>query len=568
MSGGEWAVFDRGGELACLPVIKTAARALFVGDGERVRRGRVWMLCGADYSALLPDARKGAAEINIEELWRAAAGKSLTPEELARCGGKTKPAEILSVLQAALDNPAYFRRGGGRFVPAPEEVLIKIRHALRRRAEESEEENRILAQLKSGPPPPEIKRQCGALLNGDDKNGVLYRAVKKAAGGARQIPEWLVQTGICAGAEECWRRLFEHCWPPRPEGVVSPPPDLPPSPARAFSIDEAGTFEVDDAFSVRRESDGSFIIGVHIAVPALDFALFADDDYGSRRLVSVYLSAEKYPMLPSPHLSAYSLLEGGMRPALSLLVRFNPESGEMGGAETRLESVNIVRNYTPEDFDGGAPGEFAGEYKVLSEFAAVLPSLPPRERTDFRIFESPPRVVCLPRRPSGLLVEKLMRFANTEWAKLLAGKGGLFRVNGATFMRPDAKRPYAWTTSPLRRFADLANQRLLLYALGLAPRPRIRWRELAREFSSQHTKARRFQNITERHWILRAVESLPSGAVLPGRRGKDGKVRLSDYPLGGSVAGGAAKKLPPDTPVKVRVLEINLFNQSARFELV
>ncbi|MBE8158004.1 MAG: RNB domain-containing ribonuclease [Betaproteobacteria bacterium] len=562
----QWAVFDRGGELACLPVQKFGERALLLDGGIRARRGCVWLVGGEDYSALLPAAAVRAAAGDIELLWRAAAGEILTAEELARRAGKTEISGVLEILQTALNNPAYFRRGGGgKFVPAKEEVLKKVRVAMHRRAEAAEEENRILAQLESGAPPPEIRQQCGALLAGEEKNGVLYRAIKKAAGGDRQIPEWFVKTGICAGAGECWRRIFERRWPPRPQDETPPPPDLPTAPARAFSIDETGTFEVDDAFSVCLEADGIYRIGVHIAAPALDLAL-PPEDYDSRRLISVYLAGEKHPMLGRAHVAAYSLLEGGARPALSLYYRFEPRAELIGGAETRLENVPIARNYCPEDFDGAPPPECAEEYKILEQFAACLPPLPERTRTDFRIYEEPPRVVAEPRRPAGLLVEKLMRLVNSEWAKRLAGKGGLFRANGATALRPDAENIYAWMSSPLRRCADLANQRLLLSVLELAPPPKINWRRLARAFSAQQMRARHYQNIMERHCILRALETLPPGTVLAGVRRKDGKVRLRDYPLGGALV-GAKSKMPPDTEIFVRVHAINLFAQWVRFEM-
>ena len=565
----QWAVFDRGGVLACLPVEQSGEKALTLTGGEKVRQSAVWILCGADYSEFLPAAKTRAAAIDIEILWRAAGGERLTAEDLARRAGETETGGILAVLQTVLDNPAYFRRGEGKFAPAPEELVQKVRASLRRRAEEGEEERRILAELESGKLPPEIIQRRGALLGGEEKNSALYRAVKKAAGGDRHISEWFVKTGVCADAGECWRRIFEHRWPARPEGETPPLPDLPAAPSAAFSIDDAGTFEVDDAFSVRQEAGGIFIIGVHIAAPALDFSLFAEEEeYDSRRLISVYFTGDKYAMLPPAHIDAYSLLEGGARPALSLYCRFNQQSGEIGEMETCLERVQMRRNYCPEDFTETPPPEVAEEYKTLAEFTGHLPPLPERERMDFRLYESPPRVVAAPRRPAGLLVEKLMRLTNSEWAKRLAGKGGLFRANGATVLRPNEEDTYAWMSSPLRRYADLANQRLLLHLLGHAPPPKIHWRRLARAFSSQQMRARHYQHTMERDCILRALAALPPGEILAGTRRKDGKVRLRDYPLGGAVIGGGAKKLPPEAKMEVRVHEINLFSQWARFEIV
>ncbi|MGI9307435.1 MAG: RNB domain-containing ribonuclease [Gammaproteobacteria bacterium] len=565
----QWAVFDRGGCLHCLPVEKSGARALTAVGGEKIPRHSVWMFAAADCAPLLPEARVRAETLDIENIWRAANGETVDIEELARRSGETDTAGVLAVLQAALDNPAYFRRTAGKFTPASEEILQQARAALRRRAAEAAEERGLLAQLRAGKPPPEVAQACNALLCGEHKNTAVYRAVKKVAGGERHIPEFLVKCGVCADAAECWRRIFERRWPPRPQSETPAPSDLPEAPAPAFSVDEAGTFEVDDAFSARAEGGGVFIAGVHIAVPALDFSLFADEEYEARRLISVYFPGEKHPMLSASQVDSFSLLAGGARPALSLYARFNPAAGEIGEMETRLERVRISGNYRPEDFAAAVPPEVAAEYKMLSDFAALLPPLPERERAGFRITASPPQVKTAARSEVSLLVEKLMRFINAAWGKRLAkGRGGLFRAGGNMSLRPEAGHTYAWTSSPLRRYADLANQRRLLYLLKKAPPENIHWRRLARNFSAQQTQARHYQHVMERHWILRALEELPPGAVLEGVRQKNGKVRLRDYPLGGVVVNGGAHKLPPDAEIRVRVHDINIFGRSARFEIL
>lgn len=569
----EWAVFDRGGYLACLPICGETASSVAVVGGAKVPHGRLWMRCDSDCEPLLADARTRAGQLDIETLWRAAAGDTISPAELARrAGAKDLPAS-LAVLQAALDNPAYFRRREGMLAPVAEEVLNRVRASLRRRAEEAAAESAILAKvLESAAPPPEIMNARGALLAGEEKNTTVFRAAKKAAGGERYIPEWLVKIGACADARECWEEMFARKWPPRPPDCeLSALPDLPEAEtARAFSIDEAGTFEVDDAFSARALPGGDCVVGIHIAAPALDLSLVSGGQYSARRLTSVYFPGGiKHPMLSASHIDGYSLRAGGSRPALSLYCRFDRDNGVLGGMRTRADSVYVAQNFRPEDFDDGPPEEFIEEYEILRDFANLLPPLPGGARTEYRIQTSPPKIVAADRPQIGMLVEKMMRLINTEWGGQMRGRGGLFRAGGALSPRPDSEHVYAWASSPLRRYPDLANQRLLLSLHDITPPPPVHWRTLAREYSSQQTRARHFQDMMERHWTLRALEELPPGTELHARRLEKNKIRLRDYPISGAVVNEPRyPKPPPDEEIRVRINDIDFFIQRARFARV
>lgn len=570
-----WIVFDRNGHLACLQVSAETARSISVSDGTKVPRGRVWMRLAGDGAPLLPQARLHAEKLDIEQLWTAANGDALSAQDLAGRIGTSDLTGTLAVLQVVLNHPAHFRRGEGKFMPVKGEIVERARDSLRRRALAQEEENEILAQVHAGKVPPAIASNCTGILAGENKIAPPFRAAKKAAGGEKYIPEWLVKIGACRDARECWFRLFEHKWPPMPQTASSDVEyavnvaDLPlaASPP-AFSIDEAGTFEVDDAFSVRALPGSEFIIGVHIAVPALDLSLFADREYDKKRLTSVYFPDGKHPMLAPVHTDAFSLRAGSRRPALSLYCRFNPDLGAPGRMFTRLENVEIGHNYAPEDFDNGAPQQVAEQYRTLALFAGMLPPLPGADRTEFRIYTSPPRAEWGPRRPISMLVEKLMRLVNGEWGRQIAnGKGGLFRSGGMLATRPDDDYVYAWLSSPLRRYADLANQRLLLSLLDYVPQPSVHWRDLARAYSSQQTRARHFQEMMERHWMLQILTELPAGTVLPARLQDNGKARLQNYPMAGVIVNGAQHKHSAGDELQVMVHDIDFFMQRVQFKL-
>ena len=563
----KWAVFDQNGHLACLPVHKIGERTVVVAGGAKVPPGRLWLLSDADYAPLLAAVRTRAGRTDIESLWRAADGETLTADELASRAGAKTPAEILEILQAALDNPAYFRRREGRLAPADESVLDKVRASLRRREEEMEVERDMFERLEKGDVA-EFVRCREDLLAGENKNSAVFRAAKKAAGGEKYIPQWLVSIGACTDARECRNLIFVRDWPQRPQTSPPPPPDIPDSDSvgeGAFSIDDAGTFEVDDAFSAYTNDSGHTMVGIHIAVPALDEGLFTAAEYDKQRLISAYFPDGKVPMLSESHIKAYSLQAGESRMALSWYCRFDPTTGAVHDTETKLNRIVVRNNYCPEDFDDGAPAEVAAAYAMLESFTAVLPPLPARERFDFRILTDPPAVNALPRRPVGLLVEKLMRHINTEWARVIAGYGGLYRANGALTFRPAGDNLYAWLSSPLRRYVDLANQRLLLERLGLTDPAKINWRKLARTFASQQTLARRYQDAAERHFVLSALQALPQESVLEGTWHDKGKVRLCDYPINGPVADGPSCRSSIGEPVQVRIRDIDLFAQRARF---
>ena len=93
----------------------------------------------------------------------------------------------------------------------------------------------------------------------------------------------------------------------------------------AFSIDDVTTTEIDDAFSVEHLADGRVRVGIHIAAPALGIARGdAVDAIARARLSTVYMPGDKITMLPDSVVEAFTLAEGGLRPALSLYVIVEP----------------------------------------------------------------------------------------------------------------------------------------------------------------------------------------------------------------------------------------------------
>ena len=556
-----WAIYENRTQLACAAIAGESKRNITMKDGTHIPRHRVWRILPHDGAPIITAAQNHAAQLNIDTLWQNAQGQPARAEAIAATVRADDDIGLLATVQTLIANPAYFHRRGEWFHPATPDALKKAKIALQRRAADNAEEQKLCDDMLAGRTPPELADNAVQLLARENKNSTVFRAAKKTAGGEQYIAELLVRLGVYADARACHEALFFHHWPPRPARVPPPLPPLPTATTTAFSIDDAGTFEIDDAFSIT--PDGSaWRIGLHIAVPALGVPL--TDDYAAARLTSVYSPDAKYPMLSPAEIARYSLQAGAARPALSLYYRFSDDRVE--ALETTLELVPISDNFSLDDFAEQAPPSVQAEYEILKKFAAAPPGLSTDTRTDYRIYTDPPRVVAAPRRPVSLVVESLMRRVNTTWAKKLTGKGGLFRANGATIWRPPAEQPYAWTTSPLRRYADLANQALLIAVLDLAPSPQIQWKKLAQSLNQQQARARQMQDKMERHWILQALSALPPQTVLTAQRQPKNRVRLTDYPLAGLLVKTAAR-LPEAESFPVRLYDIDFFIQRARFVL-
>jgi exoribonuclease-2 len=120
--------------------------------------------------------------------------------------------------------------------------------------------------------------------------------------------------------------------------------------------------------------------------------------------------------------------------------------------------------------------------------------------------------------PIDKLVSELMIFANSEWGRELAASAtpAIYRVQGGGKVRmstvPAAHiglgvQQYVWSSSPLRRYIDLVNQRQLIalargespvYAAGDERLPAV-----MREFESAYDAYNEFQRSMERYWCLR-----------------------------------------------------------------
>ncbi|HEU4620775.1 MAG TPA: RNB domain-containing ribonuclease [Burkholderiaceae bacterium] len=540
-------------------------------------------------------------------------------------GATPSPAQLAALLSCVHGAPMYFRRRGkGRYKPAPAAELTAALAGLERKRLAAEQQAALVEQLKQGvvpvewretPPgvPPRWLPRAAWLLFKPDKNSLEWKALDQAARESHTTPaRLLLNAGAFVDARELHRAQFLVEWFPKgPHADIALPKaadaKLPLSDVRAFSIDDSETTEIDDAFSVRFIDENRVRVGVHIAAPGLS-ATPGDalDVLARKRMSTVYMPGEKITMLPDAIVNAYTLVEGGARPAVSLYADVDLASGECVASESRIERVPIEANLRHDVLDAVINEEtladttttfpFKAELQVLWRAAQFLSAQrervrgkpEPRNRADFSFrvetIDGEERVRIEQRRrdaPLDRLVAEWMIFVNSAWGRRLddAGVPCIYRTQ-TQWARPGSKQSsvrmttvpaahigigvthYAWSSSPLRRYIDLVNQWQLLAVLRLQRPPFEKGSAdlfaIIGAFDAAYAAYGDVQSRMERYWCLRWLAQ--EGAIGSGRRFtamvlREERVRFAELPLVAPLAG--IGHLAPGTKVEVDVLAVD-----------
>ena len=619
-----YALFDDAGKFHAGRVMSEADASVQVelDSGKRVKVKSANVMLRFDKPApaeLMARAQALAGEIDLDLAWEFAPDKDFGFADLAReyFDAKAGPEQQAAALLRLFDAPHYFRRlGKGLFKKAPEETVKAALLGIERKKQVAAQIEAWAAELQAGSCPAPVREQLFRILFKPDKNGPEYKAVVEAAKRAQRAPLDLL---VAAGAIESpyqfhWRRfLFDQF--PRGHGfaALAAPPikdDLPLAPVQAFSIDDSATTEIDDALSVQGLGSGSVVFGIHIAAPGLAIAPdSALDKVARERLSTVYMPGWKITMLPDEVVQAYTLSEGRDCPAVSLYVSFDEATLEVRGSETKIERVPIAANLRHDQLDaviteaaltGDAPAEyrFAAELAFAFRLARALkarrevvrgkPENFNRPDYNFRLTgnkdepdgSEPVQISTRARgAPLDLIVAEAMILANSTWGGWLAGHGvpGIYRSQAS--MLPGVKvkmgtKPaphaglgvaqYAWATSPLRRYVDLANQwqiiacarhgRTAALAAPFKPRDTALF-SIISGFDAAYAAYNGFQQGIERFWTLRWLEQ-NAVAEIEAAVMKDGLVRAETLPLVFRLAG--TESLPRGSRVRARITGIDL----------
>jgi exoribonuclease-2 len=501
---------------------------------------------GQSLAGFMPEAQKLADPIDPQFLWEVCGPAEFGFDTLATdyFGRAPSPQEAAAVALALHANPVYFyKRGKGRYQAAPEENLRAALAGQEKKRRQQDQVDAWANELLAARVPEPLGARLDVLLFKPDKMSLEWKALDQAAHARGMSPQrMLAAAGALSGPEDYFLRRFAFELFPRGTGFEPTPPlvapaGLPEATAAAFSIDDADTTEIDDAFSVERLADGRLRVGVHIAAPGLFFDRGHPLEAVAReRLSTVYFPGGKITMLPGEAVEQATLARGRRVAAASLYLTIDPVSHEIQETQSRLDCVEIADNLRLAELDprlneetvaaGRIEGAHGEELLHLWKLARVLKVLRGAgderpDRLDYNIRVAEGRVSIEPRKrgtPVDMLVAELMIHVNSTWGKLLAegGYAAMYRnqKGGKTRMEVEPAAHdwlgvshYAWTSSPLRRYSDLANQRQLAALLRQeeAPYTRDELAAAARDFETVYEAYAEHQRHLERYWCLKYI---------------------------------------------------------------
>src|SRR5574340_41278 len=553
---------------------------------------------------VMTEAEALAAELDADFLWEAAGSDEFAFEQLAQeyYGHAPRPAESVALLQKLHASPIFFhKKGKGRYRPAPPETLAAAKAGLEKKRLAAERQARLATELASFRLPEEYVSLIPRILIAPDKNTLEYKALEDAATatGLSQL-RLIERCGAIPSTLDFHLATFLLEYFPRGTGFAdvtepavldpSDPPQLPTSGVRAFSMDDEATTEIDDALSVEWLDSGNIRVGIHIAAPALGIPPGSELDKVARdRLSTVYYPGDKITMLPEALIHHYTLGEAHDCPALSLYLEVAPDLRVLA-TETRVEMVHIADNLRHEALEAQFNDDplrnpavpdypYRRELEWLHDFAAILEAGRGKadtvDRVDYNFKLDGERISIVPRKrgsPVDKVVSELMIFANTYWGGWLAEKRvpGIYRAqaNGKTRMTtaPDPHvglgvDQYAWSSSPLRRYVDLVNQRQLISLVqGADPVYPPRSEQLfatVRDFELTYDAYHDFQRRLERYWMLRwliqeNVSEVTASVI------REDLVRFDNLPL--VTRAPSAMGVAPGAKVRLAISDIDLLD--------
>jgi exoribonuclease-2 len=487
--------------------------------------------------------------IEVEFLWECCPPDEFGAEQIAAeyFGHTPSALEAAAVLMRLHSAPIYFhKKGKGRYRAAPPDVLKAALAGAEKKRQQLALQAHYTEQLTRFELPAEFTEHLAYLLYKPDRNTIEVKALEAACAATHLSAAHLLhRCGALPSTQDyhLQKFLFEHF----PRGTGFPPvelstwEELPLSDVNAFSIDDATTTEIDDAISVVELPNGNWRIGVHIAAPALGMPRDSGgDQIAAQRLSTVYMPGAKITMLPDSVVEAFTLCADRVCPALSMYNEIDGETLAILGHESRVERIHIAANLRHDTLEplfneetlaaGRLDYPYASELTLLWNLVQKLeagrgkPADNNTQQVDYNFHIDNDRVSITQRRrgsPIDKVVSELMILVNSEWGKHLAEHGfaGIYRTqqNGKVKMSTVAAphqglgvAQYMWSSSPLRRYVDMVNQRQIIAMLrdGEPPYPKNdpALYTTMRDFDTMYGIYNEFQRNMERYWCLRWLQ--------------------------------------------------------------
>ncbi len=527
-----------------------------------------------EMAEFIPQAEALAADIDAEFLWECCPEEEFQFAQIAEeyFGHTPSPTEAAAILFCLHNAPIYFhKKGKGKYRAAPPEILKAALAGLERKRQQEELQQHYIEQLTAFQLPEAFGEHIHQLLYKPQKNSAETKALEAACSATGLSGTQLLhRCGAIPSAHDyhLHKFLFEHF----PKGTGFPETSLddwetlPDANINAFSIDDANTTEIDDAFSVVRMDNGNWQIGVHIAAPALGISRnSSSDQLGAQRLSTVYMPGNKITMLPDSIVDVFTLSADRRAPALSMYLQIDAESFEIIDHSSQLNQIHIADNLRHETleplFNQQAIAQqqwdypYGQELQVLWQFALKLEEQRGKssdnnnQQVDYSFHIDEDGTVHIGQRQRGTPIDKvvseLMILVNSLWGKQLADHEvvGIYRSqqNGKVRMSTNAAphqglgvAQYMWSSSPLRRYVDLVNQRQLIALLQQQTAPYSKNDPLLfaaiRDFEVTYSVYKDFQRNMERYWCLRwlqqqQLEQINANVI------REGLVRVEGIPL-------------------------------------
>jgi exoribonuclease-2 len=313
---------------------------------------------------------------------------------------------------------------------------------------------------------------------------------------------------------------------------------------------------------------------------------------------------------------AFTLCADRVCPALSMYNEIDGETLAILGHESRVERIHIAANLRHDTLEplfneetlaaGKLDYPYASELTLLWNLVQKLeagrgkPADNNTQQVDYNFHIDNDRVSITQRRrgsPIDKVVSELMILVNSEWGKHLAEHGfaGIYRTqqNGKVKMSTVAAphqglgvAQYMWSSSPLRRYVDMVNQRQIISMLRdeepAYPKNDPALYTTMRDFDTMYAIYNEFQRSMERYWCLRwlqqentdieALSPTPTHDVGVGANEslrelivtaivlRENLVKLGNIPLVFKVP--SLPELPANTRVQLAIGEIDLLDLS------
>ncbi len=618
------ALFDDAGKFLAGRVMThtDASMQIELDSGRRMKVKSANVLLRFDSpepAVLLERARALAGELDLELAWEFAPESDFGFADLARdyFDKNADAVQQAAALFGLFDAPHYFRRvGKGVFRKASRDTVQAALAAIERKRAQAAQVSAWANELIGGQCATPIREQLYRILFKPDKNAPEYKAVVEASRRAQRAPLDLLRTaGAIDSPYQFHLRRFLYEQFPRGTGLPTlAVPDvkevLPLADVRAFSIDDSATTEIDDALSVQGLGQGSVVLGIHIAAPALAIAPDSALDRAAReRLSTVYMPGHKITMLPEATVQRFTLTAGRESPCLSLYVHIGAAELDLQRFETCIERIRVADNLRHDRLDGViteasltgiTPADYphapelaflfrlARELKARREQVRGKPETFNRPDYTFRIErpdgampdgDEPVQIMARVRgAPLDLIVAETMILANSHWGGWLAEHNVPAIYRSQASLAPGVKvrmgtKPaphagmgvsqYSWATSPLRRYVDLVNQwqivatvrhgRTAALAAPFKPRDATLF-SIISSFDAAYAAYNDFQQTIERYWTLRWIEQ-QRVRELEATTMTNGLVRADTLPLVFKAIG--CDSLPRGTRVRVALKSID-----------